>query len=90
MEFLSNQMKAVTVAYRKVRGNAKNYSYCGAKVYQAVSRLSDGVLTWRPLYESGPDRRSTRLACEDAIELSNELKLPFIEGIRLGTVVTQH
>lgn len=77
--------RIVTTAYRIVKGAAKQYPYSGAKVYESYTG-KDGALKARPLYEPGPDRRSERLAKEDAISHAKYRNLPFYEGIRLGHV----
>ena len=78
-----NGGKVVTVAYRIVRGAAKAYPYYGGKVYAARYRR-DGVPTFRPVREVGPDRRSERLAHKDAQEFAQANRLPFLPRIRLG------
>lgn len=77
----------ITVAYRQVQGNAKNYQYWGAKRYGSSIRQKDGLLTYRPSYIIGADRRSYRLATMDAQKAAAELGLPFVENVRLGTLV---
>lgn len=77
--------RIVTVAYRQVHGAAKQYPYNGAKVYEAYVG-KDGALKAKPVYEHGPDRRSERLAEEDAIEHAKEKGLPFQHGIRQGHI----
>lgn len=82
---MKTNYRVVTVCYRVVRGKAKQYPYWGAKVYETAPRKSDGLLTFRPVEELGPNRRSERLAYQDAREYAKELGLPFIAGVRLGT-----
>lgn len=74
----------VTVAYRIVPG--AHYPYVGAKIYRAQYR-QDGVPTYRPVREVGPDRRSERLAIVDAQQAAARHCLPFTRAhIRLGSV----
>lgn len=75
----------MTVAYRIVHGRAKHYRYWGAKYYRIRKRKKDNVYTFRPIREYGPDRRSYRLAVEDAKFWARKLKIGFDHNIRLGT-----
>jgi hypothetical protein len=76
----------ITVAYRIVHGNAKQYRYVGAKLYRARKR-KDGVYTYRPHAILGPDRRSERLAMLDAKKFCKKMKYGFQPNVRLGTLV---
>ena len=78
----------VTVAYRLVKGKAKNYPYTGAKYYYARKRQKDDIMTWRPLYDANtPDRRSKRLALLDAQNKARQHKITYVPGVRLGSFV---
>lgn len=76
----------ITVAYRIVHGNAKNYRYVGAKLYRARKRKKDGIYTYRPHAILGPSRRSERLAYNDAKAFCKKMKYGFEPNVRLGTV----
>jgi hypothetical protein len=78
--------KTITIAYRITHGKAKQYSYVGAKLYRAKQR-KDGVYTWRPVKELGPDRRSYNLAFNDAKAFSKKMHIAYMPGIRLGSLV---
>lgn len=78
--------RVITVAYRLVHGNAKQFAYCGAKLYGARKR-KDGKYTYRPIRTLGPDRRSPRLAFDDAKHFCKKMHLGFQENIRLGVEV---
>jgi len=77
--------QVITVAYRIVHGNAKNYSYWGAKSYRLKMR-KDGIYTYRPGKEYGPDRRSYKLAIQDAKQWAAKLHVAYEPNIRLGTI----
>ena len=76
----------ITVAYRIVRGKAKKFQYWGAKLYRTRKR-KDGIYTFRPCRELGTDRRSYKLACQDAKTYCRKMKYGFYPNIRLGSHV---
>ena len=73
-------LRAVRVSSAQVRGRAKKYSYWGAVRY-AIGLSADGKrLQCMALERASSDRRSLRLAEDDAYELS----------FREGRVFTSH
>ena len=80
---MNNQ--CLTVSYGRVRGIAKNYPYhqpCIYEEYIIQTGENKGKKVWKLVRTAGPARRSLNIVYRDVKNLSKQLNIPFIEGIR--------